>query len=221
MSNFFVIFHILLLLLLYHLQVLFVFTLFLSFLEQVSFFRLFFVFLCGAQSFNNLNYRPDPVVVLGEEHQHNQNRRHPDTSVQFQSSRRYPDDGGHRYKSQHQQQQRGPDARPYASTNLIHQIGVEPAELRDRSGSDEHQQQPQQQPRGPSMAPAGPLESAPPPPAATSAAAAQSRRQMRYFGDTDLESQPSRGGGYSSRYMPKAKVLRSASSAAGMGAVRR
>jgi hypothetical protein len=219
MSNFFVIFHILLLLLLYHLQVLFFFTFFRLSWKKFHFFG-YFVFFCGAQSFNNLNYRPDPVVVLGEEHQHNQNRRHPDTSVQFQSSRRYPDDGGHRYKSQHQQQQRGPDARPYASTNLIHQIGVESAELRDRSGSEENQQ-PQQQPRGPSIAPAGPLESAPPPPAATSAAAAQSRRQMRYFGDTDLESQPSRGGGYSSRYMPKAKVLRSASSAAGMGAVRR
>jgi hypothetical protein len=218
MSNFFVIFHILLLLLLYHLQVLFFFTFFRLSWKKFHFFG-YFVFFCGAQSFNNLNYRPDPVVVLGEEHQHNQNRRHPDTSVQFQSSRRYPDDGGHRYKSQHQQQ-RGPDARPYASTNLIHQIGVESAELRDRSGSEENQQ-PQQQPRGPSIAPAGPLESAPPPPAATSSAAAQSRRQMRYFGDTDLESQPSRGGGYSSRYMPKAKVLRSASSAAGMGAVRR
>ncbi|KAI9558992.1 hypothetical protein GHT06_015781 [Daphnia sinensis] len=172
-----------------------------------------------SQSFNNLNYRPDPVIVLGEEHQH-QNRGHrhnQDTSVQFHSGRRYQEDGG-RYKPQ----QRGmmSDARPYASTNLIHQIGVESAELRDRNAAADEQQQQQQRRAGPTVPSAnGPSESAPPPPAATSAA--QSHRQMRYFGDTDLESQPSRGGGYSSRYMPKAKVLRSASSAAGMGAVRR
>ncbi|KAK4010787.1 hypothetical protein OUZ56_019919 [Daphnia magna] len=165
-----------------------------------------------SQSFNNLNYRPDPVIVLGEEHQHPNrgNRHNQETSIQFHSGRRYQDDGG-RYKPQ----QRGmvSDARPYASTNLIHQIGVESAELRDRNADEQR--------RAPTAPLAnGPSESAPPPPA-TTAAAAQSHRQMRYFGDTDLESQPSRGGGYSSRYMPKAKVLRSASSAAGMGAVRR
>ena len=150
--------------------------------------------------------------MLSEEHQHNQNRRHQDTSVQFQSNRRYPEDGG-RYKPQQIQRGLVSDARPYASTNLIHQIGVESSELRD---------DPRQ--RGPAAVPSVPLETAPPPPAVTSSSsgAAPSRRQMRYFGDTDLESQPSRGGGgYSSRYMPKAKVLRSASSAAGMGAVRR
>lgn len=186
----------------------------LAFFFTFSFHRKFFPFfapLVAVQSFNNLNYRPDPVIVLGEEHQHqNRSGRHnQETSVQFQSGRRYPEDGG-RYKPQ----QRGimSDARPYASTNLIHQIGAESTELRDRNGSDEQR-------RGPPLVTSGPTESAPPPPAQT--AAAQSHRQMRYFGDTDLESQPSRGGGYSSRYMPKAKVLRSASSAAGMGAVRR
>ena len=175
------------------------------------FFRFSFVF----QSFNNLNYRPDPVVVLGEEHQHNPNRRHPDTSVQFQSSRRYPEDGGQsRYNKSQQPRGLMGDARPYASTNLIHQIGVESSELREESSRPT---------RGSvAVAPSVPTETAPPPPAVTSSSsgALQSRRQMRYFGDTDLESQPSRGG-YSSRYMPKAKVLRSASSAAGMGAVRR
>lgn len=47
-------------------------------------------------------------------------------------------------------------------------------------------------------------------------------RPVRYFGDTDLESQQSasyqRTGG---RFVPRAKVMRSASSAAGMGAVKR
>lgn len=161
------------------------------------------------------------VVLSEEQHQQQQPRRqqhHHQTvnnagsdwdqegldNSQFRSSRRYPDNNNHaevvtenRYKQQQQQeqqqQQRGnlTDARPYASTNLIHQIG------QDRESR----------------------------PAVTLAEPAQQRRQMRYFGDTDLESQPSiqrGGGGYSSRYQPKAKtVTRSASTAAGMGAVRR
>ena len=153
-----------------------------------------------------MNYRPDPVVVLGEEQQQQPHRHrangdwsgHLDNS-QFRSSRRYPENNNHaevvvdgRYKQQPQQQQQqrgivGGDARPYASTNLIHQMTDETTTRRPAV-----EEEPQ-----------------------------RSQRQMRYFGDTDLESQPSRGGGYSSRYQPKAKVLRSASTAAGMGAVRR
>ena len=43
-------------------------------------------------------------------------------------------------------------------------------------------------------------------------------KSVRYFGDTDLESQQSAS---RFRYAPKAKLSRSASSAAGMGGVRR
>lgn len=182
------------------------------------------------QSFNNLNYRPDPVLVLAEEQpsyrpqqqQQQQQQRHQGNmanggnssdwdqgldNAQFRSSRRYQDNNQihpevvmeSRYKQQqangaHQQPQRAvnQDARPYASTNLIHQIGQD--QPMERSGGGR------------------PVTEEP-------------HRQMRYFGDTDLESQPSRAGGaaggYSSRYQPKAKVSRSASTAAGMGAVRR
>lgn len=170
-------------------------------------------------------------MVLGEE-QHQQPRRHPHQqqqqhangnnnssdwdreealdNVQFRSSRRYPDNHHHaevvaesRYKQQpqqqsEQQQKRGilSDTRPYASTNLIHQIGQDHVDSRPMVTVEQPQQRQQQQQQ-------------------------QQQRTMRYFGDTDLESQPSRGGGYSSRYQPKAKVTRSASTAAGMGAVRR
>lgn len=155
-------------------------------------------------------------MVLSEEQHQQQPRRQQHQTVnnagsdwepegldnaQFRSSRRYPDNNNHpevvmltenRYKQQQEQQQRATDARPYASTNLIHQIGQDRSESR---------------------------------PVVTLAEPSQQGRQMRYFGDTDLESQPSiqrGGGGYSSRYQPKAKtVTRSASTAAGMGAVRR
>ena len=161
--------------------------------DIVNSFCLFcFFFLSVLQSFNNLDYRPDPVVVLGEEHQPHRHRandnwpRHLDDS-QFISSRRYPENHAEvavdgRYRQQPQQREIGGDARPYASTNLIHQMRDEETIKRPAVVSEEEPQ-----------------------------------RQMRYFGDTDLESH----GGYSTRYQPKAKVLRSASSAAGMGAVRR
>lgn len=86
------------------------------------------------------------------------------------------------------------DARPYASTNLIHQVG-RPADVRRQTSADNEMERPMMK---------------------------EASRQMRYFGDTDLESQPSQQqrGQSSSRYQPKAKVTRSASTAA-PGAVRR
>ena len=93
------------------------------------------------------------------------------------------------------------DARPYASTNVIHrtptQRNAEILSQQDRhrqrqtatSATSQQQQQQQQQQRG-----------------------------MRFFGDTDVESQQSSR----YRYAPKTKVThRSASNAAGMTSARR
>lgn len=153
------------------------------------------------QSFNNLNYRPDPAVVLAEEQEDRRRRRGdedddgwagPTVRTQTQRTDRAHEPRDARYRT-------GAlgDARPYASTNLIHQIG-RPADVRRQVSAEN---------AGERAEPAGQAKEAP--------------RQMRYFGDTDLESQQSQRG-YASRYQPKAgRVTRSASTAAGVGAVRR
>ena len=99
-------------------------------------------------------------------------------------------------------EERGPtaakqyDTKPYASTNIIRHAEMH----QHRPAADE-----------PTPLPAAPINNK------------NLRRPVRYFGDTDLESQQSHN--YSSpsgvRYVPRAKVMRSASTAAGMGAVRR
>ena len=139
------------------------------------------------QSFTNLNYRHDPA---GSDH-HNDwgtldnsqlghNRKRPNPLGKEASTNTNNYDGDARR-----------DARPYASTNVIHQ----PKELDEPDHYDERNE-----------------------PARRHATPAQ--RHMRFFGDTDLESQQS-GHQPRYRYAPRAKVLRSASSAAGMGGVRR
>ena len=117
------------------------------------------------------------------------------------------------------------DARPYASTNLINQIGRTTVEIGGVGGDrndiiidegginrpnplDHNNPRVSDSSRRPMMA--------------------MPARQMRYFGDTDLESQQSVTNGHIShrpsvRYIPKVNKVpqRSVSNAAGMGAVRR
>lgn len=166
------------------------------------------------QSFNNLNYRPDPAVVLAEEQDDDRRRRHrqaeddDDGWVSTTDAAQVRNQRSQRVEHRIEHNERGDrfragqlgDARPYASTNLIHQLG-RPADVRRQVSADNEMERMD-------TAPPGQVKREPP-------------RQMRYFGDTDLESQQSQRG-YSSRYQPKTtKVMRSASTAAGVGAVRR
>ena len=158
-----------------------------------------FLYLVRVQSFNNLNYRPDPAVVLAEEQEDRRRRREEDDGWVGTMDRNQNHRASRVIQEQRDVRARNGalgDARPYASTNLIHQIG-RPADVRRQISADNE------------------IKRAEPP------VQKEAPRQMRYFGDTDLESQQSQRG-YASRYQPKtSKVMRSASTAAGVGAVRR
>ena len=156
-----------------------------------------------------MNYRPDPVRVLGEEEPRQRQQQHHDWNANNVDNNNAVNNnnvavtGGRYYHS---------DARPYASTNLINQIGRNETAndmiIIDEGGINRPNPLDHNNPqRRPIPAPA---------------------RQMRYFGDTDQESQQSVTNGHIShrpsvRYIPKANKVaqRSVSNAAGMGAVRR
>ena len=169
-----------------------------------------------------MNYRPDPERVLGEEeprqrHDWNANNtsmvdnRRPVDINNANNNVMTVVTGGRYYHS---------DARPYASTNLINQIGRTTVEVGGRGSND-------------IIIDEGGINRPNPldhnnPRSSTRPMMAMPPRQMRYFGDTDLESQQSVTNGHIShrpsvRYIPKVNKVaqRSVSNAAGMGAVRR